>query len=272
MREFYLSIKDAVEADSSAGSLLKWLVVENGKEIYVKTSTYNTSNLKGTWMFESYSELIACRLFKELGLDNKEVVMYYPCKIHLDNGETTIGCYSYSFVGPDEKYISLANLHKCGKLRNYMFEGYNGYVNCINDIKQVINIEYKNELDRIITLDYLTLNEDRHTGNFGFIYNYKTKKFRIAPIFDNGASMFSTKFIEGMTYSTYLDNYVKSKPFYYKHEIQLDMLDKPFKLQYKEPVNTYKYISDLEKIGLNKERQEFIMQLISSRLNRLLHK
>lgn len=267
MRTFNLSIKDALISDSSMGNLLKWRIVENGKVIFIKTSTFTDVNFTNTWMYESYSEVIACRLFKELGIDN--IVTYYLCRINLDNGDTTIGCYSYSFLKENEKYISLAHLLKIGKLRNYMMEGYSGYINCINDVKNIFNIEYKSELDKIITLDYIVMNNDRHTGNFGLIYNLTNKSIRIAPIFDNGNSLFSLKHVEGMEYSHALDRYIRSKPFYSDFNTQLDMIGTPYNINHKIE-NVYKYIDSLTKQGLSKERASFIKQLIQVRLKDII--
>ena len=266
MRTFSLKVKDALVVDSSAGNLLKWKVVENGKTLFIKTSTFSNINFKNEWMYESYSEVIVCRLLRELGIDN--VVKYYLCKINLDNGLSTIGCYSYSFLKQNEKYVSLAHLHKIAKLRNYMFEGYNGYIQCIQDVANALGIEYKDELDKIITVDWITLNEDRHTGNFGFIYNYRDKRFSIAPIFDNGNSLFSLKHVEGLNYSEQLDQYAKSKPFYYLHELQLKMIGKPYKIN-KNIIEIYAYIDKLVNYGLPKERAQFIKELISTRLSKL---
>jgi hypothetical protein len=264
IKTFNLKISEAMKADSSAGNLLKWTLSINGKQVFIKTSTYNEYN--NIWLYESYSEIIVCRLLKELGIKN--VVMYYPCKIRLDNGTVTFGCYSYSFLKENETFISMAKLHKIGKIDNYMFEGIQGYIQCIKDIKQLLNIDYKMELDKIITVDWLILNGDRHTGNFGFIYNYSTNSWKIAPIFDNGNSLFSLKNIEEFEYDKSLDNFVSSKPFYYKHDLQLQMIGTNYKIN-KSVNKTLQYLDKLERLGLSKHRINFIKQMILFRLKEL---
>ena len=266
MREFYLSINKALLVDSSMGNLLKWVVQDNGTTLFIKTSTYTEANFKPMWMYESYSEVIVSKLARELGIDN--ILQYYLCKIHLDNGLSTIGCYSYSFLKQTEKTVTLAHLNKLGKLQNYMFEGYNGYINCISDIEKLTGIDYKDELDKIITLDYIILNEDRHTGNFGFVMDIPNKKVKIAPIFDNGNSLFSLKHVEGMNYSKSLEKYARSKPFYHRHVQQLEMIRKPYKLN-TNIVETYEYIDNLIDYGLSNERAEFIKQMLRERLNEI---
>lgn len=269
MREFNLKIENALKVDSSAGNLLKWCIKDsNNNTLYIKTSTFNEYN--SIWLYESYSELIVCRLLKDLGITN--VVMYYPCKINLNNGVSTFGCYSKSFLGNNEKYISIANLVKTGKvIDTYSFEGYEGYERCIKDIGTVCGIDYRNELDKIIEVDYLTLNCDRHLGNLGFIYNYRTAKFNIAPIFDNGNALFSLKDISEMDYSTALDSYVTSKPFYNRHEMQVRMISEKIDFRYNID-KTLKYIDSLKSLGLDKHRAEFIKQLLKIRLKMLYDK
>ena len=66
IKTFNLKISEAMKADSSAGNLLKWTLSINGKQVFIKTSTYNEYN--NIWLYESYSEIIVCRLLKELGI------------------------------------------------------------------------------------------------------------------------------------------------------------------------------------------------------------
>lgn len=264
MREFHLKVKDSLKSTSSMGDLLKWRIIENGKVIYIKTSTQSSIKFGVDFLYESYSEVIVSRLAKDLGLDN--IVNYYLCKIHLDNGIDTIGCYSYSFLKEGEVYISIGSLVKNGRLPNYAMQGYDGYIKLIQDIRNRFGIEYEDELRKIITLDFITLNADRHLNNFGFIYNIGTKKLRIAPIFDNGNSLFSMKFIEEFDYNRSLDKHIMSKPFYNRHELQLKMIETPYKMN-KDIRKTLDYIKGLEKYGLSKERSKFIQKMLLDRVN-----
>jgi hypothetical protein len=52
----------------------------------------------------------------------------------------------------------------------------------------------KARIDRMIGLDYLIANTDRHHGNFGLIREADTLKWlKIAPIFDSGTSLWCDK-------------------------------------------------------------------------------
>lgn len=265
MRTFRVSSDNAIIGTSSNGNLLKWCIKENGRTIYIKTSSINRNSLATKWMYESYSEAICSRLFKELGVDN--VVQYYLCKIIIDNSIETIGCYSYSFLKKDEQQLTLAHLNKIGKLSNYVMQGYNGYIQCIKEVESTIGIHYKNEIDKIITLDYIVLNCDRHFGNLGFVYNSNTG-MRIQYIFDNGDSLFASKNIDGMNYSRELDTYIKSKPFTHIHDEQIKYTDFNYVRHLKLNITeTLKYIDTLENRGLTRDRIRFIKQLLVTRIN-----
>ena len=64
---------------------------------------------------------------------------------------------------------------------------YQHFVNCCEalGVKDVVPF-----LDRMITLDYIIANEDRHFNNFGLIRNAETLEWiGMAPIYDSGSSL-----------------------------------------------------------------------------------
>ena len=86
---FNVNSQSCLLSNSSTGNLMKCTLQYNNKTIFLKTSSYNTFN--DTWAYEAHAELVSCRLAKEIGLT--DVVMYYPCKIIIDNNIEVIGCY-----------------------------------------------------------------------------------------------------------------------------------------------------------------------------------
>ena len=95
---------------------------------------------------------------------------------------------------------------------------YQHYIDCcealgIPDIQQA--------LDKMIVLDYLILNEDRHMNNFDVIRNADTLEYLgAALIYDNGTSLWFDKppaLIHGKTKVT-------CKPFKNTHEEQLKLV------------------------------------------------
>lgn len=95
---------------------------------------------------------------------------------------------------------------------------YQYFVNCCESlgIKDVIPF-----LDRMITLDYIIANEDRHFNNFGVIRNAETLEWiGMAPIYDSGSSLGYDK-LPGQMRS---EKDVGCKPFKNHHIEQLHLV------------------------------------------------
>ena len=88
-------------------------------------------------------------------------------------------------------------------------------------------------LDRMIVLDYIIANEDRHLNNFGVLRNAKTLEWiGFAPIYDSGSSLGYDKLPVQMRSE---DEYI-CKPFKKHHAAQLKL------------VSSFAWI-DFEKLG-----------------------
>ena len=94
------------------------------------------------------------------------------------------------FTSKSKELISAVDL--IGKLNKSESEKdeLDRYINLC--VKGGLDEEYvRKSLDYMISMDYVTTNSDRHWGNFGIIRNPDTLKLMsVAPIFDNGNSMF----------------------------------------------------------------------------------
>lgn len=76
-------------------------------------------------------------------------------------------------------------------------------------------------IDRMIVLDYLIANEDRHQNNFGAIRNAETLEWiGAAPIYDSGSSLWFDK-PTGMIHA---NSKLTCKPFKTSHEEQLKLV------------------------------------------------
>lgn len=117
---------------------------------------------------EPYSEVLASQLL--------DVLEYEHIKYTL---ETYRGKLVSSCDLMTNEEISLIPLYKMVYANN--FNDIIEYAKSINSIK---------ELYQMIIFDYLSLNTDRHLGNIGVLVNSDTfKPIKLAPIYDNGASM-----------------------------------------------------------------------------------
>lgn len=107
-------------------------------------------------------------------------------------------------------------------------------------------------LSTICKLDAITLNEDRHLNNIAFIYD--GKKYRLAPIFDNGMGLLADteSFPLNKGYSVWMQS-VRARPFCSDFIEQALLFEDfgPLKLDY---VN---FINEVNKIRLPERDKEF---------------
>lgn len=118
----------------------------------------------------------------------KDYVVYERCRI---NGKT--GCRSRNFLQHGEEFLTFQNLYSVyqgGSLMNRIagFQDVKQRLDYVIDfVQKVTNLDVSEYVSQILSLDMLTLNEDRHFHNLGII---KTPSgYRPAPIFDNGYSL-----------------------------------------------------------------------------------
>ncbi len=144
-------------------------------------------NSKG---YEGLSEYLVSKLLSCTDIDN--YVEYEKCTINGRNG-----CRSKNFLGPDESFMSfqrLFDIYHGGNLSEVIIplNDVSERVSFVKDfIYDSVGFDVSDYLSKILTLDMVTLNTDRHFNNLGIIINSKTGKCKEAPIFDNGAALMS---------------------------------------------------------------------------------
>jgi hypothetical protein len=74
-------------------------------------------------------------------------------------------------------------------------------------------------LEKMLALDYLLANHDRHLRNFGLIRDVDTLAWRVAPLFDNGSSLWCDKVPLRADDLEYV-----SQPFVYNPNLQLSLV------------------------------------------------
>lgn len=95
---------------------------------------------------------------------------------------------------------------------------YQHFINCCNTLGIKDAVPY---LDRMIVLDYIIANEDRHFNNFGVIRHAETLEWLgFAPIYDSGSSLGYDKMPAQMR----SEKEVVCKPFKNHHSEQLKLI------------------------------------------------
>lgn len=116
-------------------------------------------------------------------------VYYERCLIN-----NKLGCKSKTFLRQDEMFLSFNKLYTymdSGKLSDKIWslrDNRERLNYLLYFVKSITGLDIFVYLKTIILLDMLTCNRDRHFNNLGVVYNYRTKTFRLSPIFDNGLS------------------------------------------------------------------------------------
>ena len=128
--------------------------------------------------------------------------------------------YPYSvcedFITPETELIPAWYIMQTVKRPNHV-SVYQHYLDCCEalDVPGV-----REAVDRMIVLDYLIVNEDRHQNNFGVVRNAETLEYLgAAPIYDSGTSLWFDK-PTGMVGS----GRVTCKPFKDRHEEQIKLV------------------------------------------------
>ena len=129
--------------------------------------------------------------------------------------------YPYSvcedFITPDTELVTAWHIMQTQPKPNHV-SVYQHYLNCC----EAFGIPgVKDSLDRMLVLDYLIANEDRHLNNFGAVRNACTLEWLgCAPIYDSGTSLWFDK------PWTMINAGVKasSKPFKTTHDEQIKLV------------------------------------------------
>jgi len=156
-----------------------------------------------------FNEVIATLVAERLGIS------HMPYTLLWDDGVPYSVCKD--FITPDTELVNAWRVMQTWKKDNSM-SVYRHYLNCCETLG-VPNMTHA--VDRMIVLDYLIANEDRHQNNFGLIRNANTLEWiGAAPIFDSGSSLDYDKLPEQIRSS----RNVECKPFKKTHAEQLKLV------------------------------------------------
>ena len=167
----------------------------------------------------------------------KTSVVYEKCII---NGR--IGCRSKNFLLPQEEFLTFQNLYAIyegGSLSNKIssYQDINQRISyTIQFIKDCTNFDCSEYLSKILTLDMLILNEDRHFHNLGVVR--AGDKFHEAPVFDNGFSLLCdySRYPAFLSESEWIESIdtIAALPFSGSFELQANAIGLGLKLDYKK--------------------------------------
>ncbi|MDR2571509.1 MAG: excisionase, partial [Oscillospiraceae bacterium] len=157
--------------NTSDGWLRKKWIIADGKRMLVKGSSE-------PWKQEPFNEVIACAVMRRLG------IAHVPYSMMFEDSEPY--CLCENFLSVDTELIPAWKvLHS-----SVMTDGDSDFTHLMRCCEQLGIPNVRAAIDKMITLDYIIVNEDRHYTNFGFVRNAETLVWHgTAPIFDCGTSL-----------------------------------------------------------------------------------
>ena len=157
--------------NTSDGCLKKRWKILDGKRCLIKGGS-------NPFRQQPFNEVIAADVMERLGID------HIPYTIMWNDDTPYSVCED--FVTADTELISAWRIMKTKKKDNST-SVYRHFVNCCNALGAPDVVP---SLDRMIVLDYIIANEDRHLNNFGLLRDAETLEWLgFAPIFDSGSSL-----------------------------------------------------------------------------------
>ena len=179
----------------------KWKII-HGNRCLIKSGS-------GATQQEPYNEVIASIICDRLGIE------HVPYQLIMQNEYPYSVCQN--FITQNTELISawyiLQSLKKPNNISTYQH-----YLNCADNLN-IPNVV--DSLNKMIVLDFIIGNEDRHLGNFGVIRNVETLQYiGPAPIYDSGTSLWYNKPVAMIN----KDEEIPCKPFKKSHLEQIKLV------------------------------------------------
>ena len=235
--------------DNTSDGFLKkrWKIID-GKRCLIKAGS-------NPFMQQPFNEVIASAVMLRLG------IKHIPYTIIWDDGEPYSVCED--FVDNNTDLVSAWRVMQTQKKDNST-SVYQHYINCckalgVDDIAQ--------QVDRMIVVDYIISNEDRHQNNFGLIRNAETLEWiGVAPIYDSGSSL-------GYDRLTNRFNRFGCKPFKKTHEEQIKLVSSFDWIDFESlkgiDKEIYDILSDNDNDFIDEERKQTIIKSVTDRIETL---
>jgi len=193
------SLINVMSPDNTSDGWLekKWIIVGD-KRILMKGSS-------GDYQQEPFNEVIACAVMMRLEIPHVSYTLAFEGNKPYSLCET--------FVTTDTELIPSSHVTKT---KPWMQDDslHTHLLRCVGNLG-IPNVPLA--IEKMLVLDYIIANTDRHHSNFGFLRNAETLEwYGLAPIFDNGTSLWhNTQFVGRAP---------KSKSFEGTHEEQIKLV------------------------------------------------
>jgi hypothetical protein len=184
--------------NTSDGWLRKKWIISDGKRTLVKGGS-------GIWKQEPYNEVVATAIMRRLEMN------HVPYSLITERGEPL--CLCENFLSEDTELVTAWRVLHSHKMEPNDTD-FSHFLRCCD---KLCIPNARRDLEKMIVLDYIIANEDRHYSNFGFVRNAETLQWLgVAPIFDSGTSLWHN--------AHDITEVRKCQPFAKTHEEQLELV------------------------------------------------
>lgn len=163
-------------------------VMFEGEQYMLKFPSLATKNKDLSYSNSCFSEYLGCQIYESIGIPVQKTML----GIYTVKGKEKIVVACSDFTEPG------IILQDFASLKNQMIDSErNGYGTELSDI--LYTFDEQNAIDRttvmerfwdMFIVDALIGNWDRHNGNWGFLYDTRTDKMELAPVYDCGSSLY----------------------------------------------------------------------------------
>ena len=169
------SSRPAVNPFTPDASSNGWL---KKKWVRIAGKTYLAKAGSAPLFQQPYNEAAATKILEQLGIDHVDY--------HLIMEDNRPLCLCENFIDVDTEFVPAFFIRNVVQ-RSNNDSTYSHFLRCA-EMLEIPDVE--EFLQKMLCFDYLIENSDRHFGNFGFIRDVNTLKFRgPEPLFDNGTSL-----------------------------------------------------------------------------------
>lgn len=192
-----------ISPDNTSDGWLKkrWKIIDNRRYLIKAGSD--------PYHQQPINEMMASLLMKRLEVPYVEYKVIYEAQTPYSICE--------NFIQKDTELVTAFYIHNTRRIKN-VSDLYSHYVECCNELGIP---DVKQQMNMMLTIDYLIGNYDRHMNNFGAIRDVNTLQWiSCAPLYDNGSSFWC----DTATSRINPETPVKSQPFLSTHIEQLRLV------------------------------------------------
>jgi len=164
----------------------KTLIYDNKKYLVKFPDPVREKNKNISYINNAFSEYVGSNIFKIIGFNTQNTML----GIYTYNDKDKIVCACGDFTDDNHVLYEFENLalstNPDKKIGTEIFD----IMEVLNMSQNLIDVkDIKDKFWDMFIVDSIIGNTDRHNGNWGFLFDKKTKKYEFAPIYDCGSCL-----------------------------------------------------------------------------------